>query len=1164
MHSELTYPVETVLRPWPDLPAANPPGVLLADRHLRVFGVPELRVAGEPVRFRTRKQLALLAYLVFEARERPVFRDLVIALLWPEVPPPDARHSLSQALSAIRTALGKDAVSRGSERMHLDCRITTDLDLLAAGRYPRAALGHPLEELEGVAGTEFGHWVEATRARCLRIARDRLLEQLEGARLEGHVTKVHERAALLYSVDPLCDTAALALAERLLLAGDAVGGTRVLRGHLERTQQEIGCMPNRDIVRLLRRLESGAVRTTVAPAAGALAAAAAAERDVFIGRTREMARLEATWTAARSGRLRTCLIVGPAGIGKSSLVRRFATTVASRGAPIFTVSCQEIGRGIPFATVSELIYGMSRDPEIAAADPAWLAEASRVTPGLKAIYPGIPDPPSVAPEAVRLRVAEALLCLLNTLSDTGPALLIFDDVQHMDPASRDVLHVLLRRLHGTPTFVLGTQRVTDVHPFHGHSRPADAIAWEQVVEMAPFEIGEALELIAARARSGDALSSKVRMKIVHLSQGNPYLLEMLLADWERDPDGSLVAAEMAGHGTGSTWQPPETMRKAFGRLYRGLSVMAKHVLELLAVAGKPVGGARLCERLGESRAAVDRATLELVERGIVRIEGGLIGFKNEMHRAFVYYAMTEESRKFYHLQLGSLDPERGNDSQQMLETGHHLLQAQVIAEAVCRITEGAEIAITQGAVREAERAVQEILDSFPSAMSARTHLVHSSLLIAQGRYGRALEVLDIVKRMPRTRLEDAAAIVRRIEALYEGRLAVDSTILQLANAALQAARAVGDNQLLLTALHLAAEIAYESSNLHEVSDIGRVTESMAVSSSDASIRASALLTFAFCRLVLGLYDTAATAFDEAAQLFRQSMRALDLRVALTGLAICDTNVGRFEEAERSLTEARSISQRIGNESFEALALNNLGVIHEDTGRFSAAIETYGQCMELVSRNPHNRRIAQVYSNAAGLALSLGALGEADRLLETSEDAARKCDGEIVYREVLLARADYCLACQEPERAWSIVERLVAQVKQRPFLGGAAGHFERLRLHYVWSTKGLAGLRSLSPARLEGMGNGLASRLEVRAVEEWINLREAPANDRGNAVEEICSKGLWGVLARLIAIGVILPGLPTPVRGETPAKVVARVYKCGGGLPVPESVIQHVPSAYLLS
>src|SRR5256885_9638324 len=45
-----------------------------------------------------------------------------------------------------------------------------------------------------------------------------------------------------------------------------------------------------------------------------------------------------------------------------SLIRRFATSLGARAWPVFMVPCQEIGQGIPYATVSELITGLARDP----------------------------------------------------------------------------------------------------------------------------------------------------------------------------------------------------------------------------------------------------------------------------------------------------------------------------------------------------------------------------------------------------------------------------------------------------------------------------------------------------------------------------------------------------------------------------------------------------------------------------------------------------------------------------------------------------------------------------------------------------------------------------------------------------------------------------------
>ena len=80
---------------------------------LRVFGPPQLvDRRGAAIRFRTKKQLALLTYLHFEGRERPLSRDALADLLWPEASREKGRHSLSQALLAIRERLGADALKR--------------------------------------------------------------------------------------------------------------------------------------------------------------------------------------------------------------------------------------------------------------------------------------------------------------------------------------------------------------------------------------------------------------------------------------------------------------------------------------------------------------------------------------------------------------------------------------------------------------------------------------------------------------------------------------------------------------------------------------------------------------------------------------------------------------------------------------------------------------------------------------------------------------------------------------------------------------------------------------------------------------------------------------------------------------------------------------------
>ena len=223
--------------------------------HLHLFGFPELHdAAGRVIHFRTRKQMALLAYLALDARVRPVSRGRIVELLWSDVPPAKGRHSLSQSLTAIRAAFGKPVVRRVGESVQFVAPLTTDLD---TPQLTGGDVSHPLRELEDCAGADFAHWVEATRQRCTQTARTRLVDAIEKARLSGDGQAVHERAETLYSIDPVSDLAAHIIAERFLLRGDTGSALRFLREHLERADRELGRVDHAGLKRLLRHIEVG-------------------------------------------------------------------------------------------------------------------------------------------------------------------------------------------------------------------------------------------------------------------------------------------------------------------------------------------------------------------------------------------------------------------------------------------------------------------------------------------------------------------------------------------------------------------------------------------------------------------------------------------------------------------------------------------------------------------------------------------------------------------------------------------------------------------------------------------------------------------------------------------------------------------------------------------
>src|SRR3989442_348175 len=397
---------------------------------LKVFGSPQLVRGGHsPVHFRTKKHLAVLLYLHFEGRARSIPRDRLVDLLWPEVPPEKGRHSLSQALLAIRSRLGTDAVTGREHDVQLLTELPSDLSALRLGHVATVRVAEPLQGLDDCAGTEFAHWVDGARA---------------------------------------------------LLDGDTMAAVRLLKDHVRLAQAELGTNPNPEIARLLRRLERGERPTFLAQTSPLPPPGRLSRPHVLVGREVELAQLEATWNRLGGAGYQTCLVTGAPGIGKSSLIRRFATSLGARAWPVFVVSCQEIGQGIPYATVSDLITALGRDPAAGGTEPLWLAEASRVCPGLRTIYPGIPPAPDAPTESIRLRVAEAVVRMMESVADFGPVLLAFDDLQFLDPASRDVLFLVTRRLERMPTLIVAGARVGEASP---EAMGPGGLAWEETMHL---------------------------------------------------------------------------------------------------------------------------------------------------------------------------------------------------------------------------------------------------------------------------------------------------------------------------------------------------------------------------------------------------------------------------------------------------------------------------------------------------------------------------------------------------------------------------------------------------------------------------------------------------------------------------------------------------------
>ncbi|MFL5540211.1 MAG: BTAD domain-containing putative transcriptional regulator, partial [Longimicrobiaceae bacterium] len=250
---------------------------------LQLLGDPVLVGPQGPVTGRAayRRRLALLSILAV-ARGRPVGRERIIGLLWPENPSEAARHTLSEALYVLRKELGDDTfVTVGDEVALNPAVIASDVDEFEAAveaMRPEDAVrlyrGPLLDGFYVAEAPDFDRWAEDERGRLARIYGQALEGLAVGAEASGDAAAAVQWWRRLAAHDRYSSRVALRLVRALDASGDRMAALRYAGAHAVLLREELGGEPDRELVELVERLRTEPVS---APAPQAPAPPAAAE-----------------------------------------------------------------------------------------------------------------------------------------------------------------------------------------------------------------------------------------------------------------------------------------------------------------------------------------------------------------------------------------------------------------------------------------------------------------------------------------------------------------------------------------------------------------------------------------------------------------------------------------------------------------------------------------------------------------------------------------------------------------------------------------------------------------------------------------------------------------------------------------------------------------------
>ena len=402
----------------------------LALRVLSDFGVDGV----EPQALGSRKGRLALCVLAL-AGGQVVPADVLVDTLWGDTPPAQPEDQLAVLISRLRSVLGRDRIQHRDRGYLLVCdwldatelaALTEEMgrrrgagNVLGAAAAARVALsllrGYGLPSVSG-------EWAQ------LRLAE---LDRLAGRARRVAATALFEAGDWMAAADAA--SAAVAAdgydeeSLRILLRAHVAGGrvAAALSAYAqarERLAAELGTDPSPETVAVYTAILRGELPSPPPAPAG---------RPVgLVGRDDELAYLDTMTGRARDGSAEIVVVDGEAGIGKTALLRAWATRRAAAGDTVLMASCGQLDRAMPLdallSALSELLrrLGPEATADLLGQDAVTLAPLF----GVRA------DPVAPRPEPILADsmlgpavLYAALVRVVVRLAQRGPLVVAIDD-----------------------------------------------------------------------------------------------------------------------------------------------------------------------------------------------------------------------------------------------------------------------------------------------------------------------------------------------------------------------------------------------------------------------------------------------------------------------------------------------------------------------------------------------------------------------------------------------------------------------------------------------------------------------------------------------------------------------------------------------------------------
>ncbi len=623
--------------------------------------------------------------------------------------------------------------------------------------------------------------------------------------------------------------------------------------------------------------------------------AAAARGSPLVGREAEIGRLEDA--LAMRDVCPGLFVAGEAGIGKTRLVEEFASRATGNGVLVTWGGCLESGADrLPFAPFVE---ALGRLHEQVGDESALFGGADRDE--LRALIPDLGPRAAIAPD--RIRLFEAVRGLFDRVPN--PSLLVLEDIHWADRSSLELLSYLVRRLRHGRTLLVASFRSDEVvggHPAAQVIAELDRTGRAQRVDLPALGSAEIARLVRDRV---PAMTPDAAARIAARSEGNAYFAEALaMAPLSRD-DGL-----------------PDTLRDLLLRRVTSLSAAARVVLDLVALAGRPVS-AQLMEAAWEGTPRnLERGLAEAEEHGLLVASVRTIGLRHALVGEAVEAAMPSRTRARLHERLATIFAERADlgastEAARAAELARHWLCAgrdtQAFAASLC----AASAATAVPAWAEARAHYQRALDLWDRVVDhGDPGLDHAGLLecaaVAAAMAGDAEAAVDLQRRaVDETDASSQLLLASRYVGLVRWLVFLErpAEITAAAERAIALAAPAPPGPDRANVLFCLATARVQTGRYRDCVRLAREAAAMAADSKATSIEAGSRAVLGIGLWNLGDEDAAIDELHRAVALAEQSDDGFVLLAAHCNLCYVLTWAGHMAAAAEALRALRQSGER---------------------------------------------------------------------------------------------------------------------------------------------------------------------------------------------------------------------------------------------------------------